>query len=136
MATPGDVLAAVEHVKECTGDPKAWLTGLTPQEVTDAVTVFGASPQRLDGVLARIRQQHPDLFDQRTGEMIVPSQTGPGRRPAGPLPDDHVSDRQEGDAADAIRDAEAALAHQNSATAQVDLQVVTAVLISGHALPL
>ena len=128
MATPSDVLAAVEHVKECTGDSKAWLTGLTPQEVTDAVTVFGASPQRLDGVLARIRQQHPDLFDHRTGEMIVPSQTGPGRRPAGPLPDDHASDRQEGDAADAIRDAEAALAHQNSATAHVDLQVVTAVL--------
>jgi Domain of unknown function (DUF4226) len=36
--------------------------------------------------------------------------------------------RQEGDAANAIRDAEAALAHQNSTTAQVDLQVVSAVL--------
>ena len=35
---------------------------------------------------------------------------------------------QEGDAADAIRNAEVALAHQNSTTAQVDLQVVTAVL--------
>jgi uncharacterized protein DUF4226 len=38
------------------------------------------------------------------------------------------TDRQEGAAADAIRGAEAALAHQNSAIAQVDLQVVTAVL--------
>ncbi len=37
-------------------------------------------------------------------------------------------DRQEGAAADAIRNAEAALAHQNSMTAQVDLQVVSAVL--------
>jgi hypothetical protein len=129
LATPNDVLAAVEHVKECTGDPKGWLTGLTPQDVTDVVTIFAASPQRLDGVLARIRQQHPDLFDPRTGEMIVPSQTGPaGRRPAGPQPGDPASDRQEGAAADAIRDAEAALAHQNSATAQVDLQVVNAVL--------
>jgi hypothetical protein len=44
--------------------------------------------------------------------------------PASPQPDD----RQEGDAADAIRDAESALAHQNSTTAQVDLQVVSAVL--------
>src|SRR6201999_3466024 len=35
---------------------------------------------------------------------------------------------QEGDAAGAIKSAEVALAHQNSATAQVDLQVVTAVL--------
>ena len=37
-------------------------------------------------------------------------------------------EHQEGDAADAIRNAEVALAHQNSTTAQVDLQVVTAVL--------
>ena len=129
MSGPSDVLAAVEHVNKCTGDPNAWMTGLTPQQIADAVTVFGASPQRLDGIIARIRQQHPDLFDPRSGEMIVPSQTGPaGRKPAKPLPDDHASDRQEGDAADAIRGAEAALAHQNSTTAQVDLQVVTAVL--------
>ncbi len=124
MATPSDVLAAVEHVKQCTGDPKAWLTGLTPQDVTDVVTVFAASPERLDGVIARIRQQHPDLFDPRTGRMVS-SQAGPaGRVPANPLTEEH----QEGAAADAIRNAEAALAHQNSATAQVDLQVVTAVL--------
>ena len=45
-----------------------------------------------------------------------------------PQPGQLASDRQEGDAADAIRDAEAALAQQNSATAQVDLQVVSAVL--------
>src|ERR1700753_3485021 len=129
MATSSDVLAAVAHVKEYTGDPNAWMTGLTPQEVADAVTVFGASPQRLDGVIAKIRQQHPELLNPRSGEMIVPSQTGPpSARPATLLPDDHVPDRQEGDAADAIRGAEAALAHQNSTTAQVDLQVVTAVL--------
>jgi Domain of unknown function (DUF4226) len=42
-------------------------------------------------------------------------------------PDD-APDHQEGAAADAIRNAEVALAHQNSTTAQVDLQVVTAVL--------
>jgi hypothetical protein len=129
VATPNDVLAAVEHVKQCTGDPNAWLTGLTPQDVADVVTIFAASPQRLDGVIARIRQQHPDLFDPRTGEMIVPSQPVPaGRRPANPQPGEAASDRQEGDAADTIRDAEAALAHQNSATAQLDLQVITAVL--------
>ncbi|MFZ0905909.1 MAG: DUF4226 domain-containing protein [Mycobacterium sp.] len=129
MATANDVLAAVEHVEECTGDPKAWLTGLTPQDIADAMTAFTASPQRLDGVIARIRQQHPDLFDPRTGKMIVPPQTGPaGRLPPNPQVDEPAPDRQEGAAADAIRDAEAALAHQNSATAQVDLQVVTAVL--------
>jgi Domain of unknown function (DUF4226) len=125
MATPGDVLAAVEHVKQYTGDANAWMTGLTPQELADAVTVFGASPQRLDGIIATIHRQHPDLFDPRSGEMIVPPQTAPaGRR----LSADHAPDHQEGAAADAIRHAEAALAQQNSTTAQVDLQVVTAVL--------
>ena len=43
-------------------------------------------------------------------------------------PDEPAPEHQEGDAADAIRNAEVALAHQNSTTAQVDLQVVTAVL--------
>src|ERR1700733_13028974 len=44
-------------------------------------------------------------------------------------PDDAPApEHQEGDAADAIMNAEVALAHQNSTTAQVDLQVVTAVL--------
>jgi hypothetical protein len=61
--------------------------------------------------------------------MMVPPRTGPaGRRPAGPQPDNPAADHQEGAAADTIRDAEAALAHQNSTTAQIDLQVVTAVL--------
>lgn len=52
--------------------------------------------------------------------------SGPNNDP--PSLDGRASDHQEGDAADAIRGAEAALAQQNSTTAQVDLQVVTAVL--------
>jgi hypothetical protein len=47
---------------------------------------------------------------------------------ANPPADGSASDHQQGDAADAIRNAEVALAQQNSTTAQVDLQVVTAVL--------
>jgi uncharacterized protein DUF4226 len=129
MATPKDVLAAIQHVEECTGNPKAWLTGLTPQDTTDVVTIFAASPQRLDGVLARIRHQHPDLFHPTTGEMIFPPPTGPaGHQPVTPQPDRTAYEHQEGYAADAIRDAEAALAHQNSATALLDLHVITAVL--------
>jgi hypothetical protein len=129
MTTANDVLAAIEHVKQCTGDQAAWLTGLTPQQVTDAETMFAASPARLDGLITSIRQQHPDLFSPTTGEMIFPSRTGvTERRPTNTPPDGSASDHQEGDAADAIRDAEVALARQNSATAQLDLQVITAVL--------
>ncbi|MBV9722906.1 MAG: DUF4226 domain-containing protein [Mycobacterium sp.] len=129
MATPNDVLAAIEHVTECTGNQQAWLTGLTPQEVADAATIFAASPRRLDGLIYQIRQHHPDLFDPTTGEMVFPARPGPAsRRPTTAPPDGTASAHQEGDAADAIRNAEAALAHQNSATAQLDLQVITAIL--------
>lgn len=50
------------------------------------------------------------------------------RPPAGPPAGGPAPDRQEGAAAVAIRDAETSLAHQDSATAQLDLQVVTAIL--------
>jgi hypothetical protein len=62
------------------------------------------------------------------GPQIYPPKPAAGHPPATPRSDQAASDRQEGDAADAIRNAEAALAQQNSATAQLDLQVITAVL--------
>lgn len=62
------------------------------------------SATQLDAILRKIRQRHSNLY-----------------YPAPP-------DREQGDAARAIADAEAALAHQNSATAQLDLQVVSAIL--------
>jgi hypothetical protein len=69
------------------------------------------------------------VFKPTTGKMLVPSRPGrTGRRLAAPPRDEPAPDHHEGDAADAIRDAEAALVHQHSATAQLDLQVVAAVL--------
>ncbi|MGH3967417.1 MAG: DUF4226 domain-containing protein [Mycobacterium sp.] len=103
MTTIDDVIATIKHVTQCTGDPNAWLTGLSGDELDAARTILTAGPQRLDALLSTIRRHHPDLFGA-------------------------VADRQEGDAADAIRDAEAALAHQGSATAQLDLQVIAAIL--------
>jgi hypothetical protein len=129
MATVNDVLAAIAHVKVCTGDPTAWLTGLTPGEVLDVATIFATSPERLEVFVAKIRREHPDLFDPATGAMIFRSTKVPAGPPPGtPPPGAPPSDRQEGEAAEAIRDAESALAHQNSATAQLDLQVITAIL--------
>jgi len=103
MTTIDDVLAAIRDVTAGTGDPNAWHLGLTSDELDAAVTMFAASPQRLDTLLAAIRHRHPDLF--------------------GPVPD-----RAAGNAADSIRSAEASLAHQASLTAQLDLQVVAAIL--------
>lgn len=103
MSTHEDLLATIRYVRDRTGDPNAWQTGLTATEVTAVVTSTTRSEQ-LDAILRKIRQRHSNLY-----------------YPAPP-------DREQGDAARAIADAEAALAHQNSATAQLDLQVVSAIL--------
>jgi hypothetical protein len=111
MSTYDELLATVKRVRDRTGDPNAWQTGLTRTELAAVVTTTTRSEQ-LDALLLKIRQQHPDVFDGRTlpGASATPS------------------DRQEGAAAEAIADAEAALAHQNSASSQLDLQVVSAIM--------
>ncbi len=129
MATVEQLLAAVKHIQDCTGDRQAWLTGLTPEEKADAAGAVVAPPQRLDALIATLHRQHPDLFDPNTGAMVFPPQHPPGNPPeVKPPTDQKLPDHQQGDAADAIRMAETALRQQNSATSQLDLQVVTAIL--------
>ena len=111
MSTYDEILAAVKRLRDRTGDPNAWQTGLTRTELAAVVTPTTRS-EELDAILLKIRRQHPDLFGART-------------LPAAP---DAPADRQEGAAAEAIADAEAALAHQNSASSQLDLQVVSAIM--------
>jgi len=113
MSTHEELLAAVKLLRERTGDPNAWQQGLAPAEVA-AVTSPATGPHELDAILAKIRRQHPALFD--TG---VPAAPGVAAPPA---------DRESGEAAEAIAQAEAVLAHQNSACAQLDMQVVSAIL--------
>ncbi len=107
MTTYQDLVDTMRLIQERTGDPLAWMAGLTPDERIAAVSPPTSGAQ-LAEILAKIRRQHPDLFS-------------PTNSPAPP-------DRADGDAAKAIADAEAALAHQNSMTSQVDLQVVSAIL--------
>ena len=52
------------RIRDRTGDPNAWQTGLTPSEVVAVVTPT-ARPDQLDAILSRIRQQHPDVFGHR-----------------------------------------------------------------------
>jgi hypothetical protein len=122
MSTYLDLLAAVKQVRDRTGDPDAWQAGLTPNEVVAVVTPM-TRPQQLDAIVSKIRRQHPDVFGASaatTGDPRVPPRTA-GTPPASPEP-------QQGEAAKAIADAEAALAHQNSASSQLDLQVISAIL--------
>ncbi|GBG40948.1 hypothetical protein NJB14197_17180 [Mycobacterium montefiorense] len=100
MSTYDALLATVKAVRDRTGDPNAWQTGLTPTELAAVVTPTPAPPQ-LDAILAKIRRQHLDP----------------------PL-----GDREQGAAAEAIAGAEAALAYQNSASSQLDLQVISAIM--------
>jgi hypothetical protein len=115
MSTYTDLLAAVERIRTRTGDPNAWQTGLTPNEVAAVVTPTTRSEQ-LDAILYKIRQQHSYLFNPASA-----------RSPAAGVPPASAEPPQ-GDAAAAIADAEAALAQQNSASSQLDLQVISAIL--------
>ncbi len=115
MASYHDLLDAIARIRSVTGDPDAWKKGLTGEDV--AIVCNPASPAaELGAVLAKVTAAHPEVFLSAS--------------PAGaPSPPPRIG---EGAAADAIRDAEAALAHQNTDAAHVDLQVVTAVL-NAHA---
>ncbi|OBK10750.1 DUF4226 domain-containing protein [Mycobacterium asiaticum] len=107
MTTYQDLVDVMRRIQERTGDPQAWMAGLTPTEVTTAL--MPATPvSQLDPILTKIRRNHPDLYPP----------PAPGAPPV----------RTEGDAAEAIARAETALAHQNSVTSQLDLQVISAVL--------
>ncbi len=118
MSAYEEVLVAVKYVRDHTGDPNAWQAGLAPNEVAAVVTPT-TRPEQLSAILHKIRQQHSGLFT--AGAL-----GGPTKSPVGVL--DAPSGREEGDAAEAMADAEAALAHQNSASSQLDMQVISAIL--------
>ncbi|MGB8390043.1 DUF4226 domain-containing protein [Mycobacterium sp.] len=119
MSSYEELLVAAKHIRDCTGDPNAWQTGLAPNEVAAVITPTTRSEQ-LDVILSKIRQQHPDLFG--AAMLDGPPTRRPSDIPATP------SDREKGDAAEAIAKAEAALAQQNSASSQLDMQVISAIL--------
>jgi hypothetical protein len=119
MSAYDDLLAAVKYVRDRTGDPNAWQTGLAPTEVT-AVLAPTTRPEQVEAILRKIRQQHPGVFG--AGTAANPPVRRPSAENAAP------PDRETGEAADAIANAEAALAQQNSASSQLDMQVVSAIL--------
>jgi hypothetical protein len=105
MSTYDELINTIKSVRDCTGDSNAWQTGLAPNEVTAVITPT-TRPEQLDAIVRKIRQQHSDIFGAG-----VPQ-----------------SDREQGEAAEAMAGAEAALAHQNSTSSQLDMQVITAIL--------
>jgi hypothetical protein len=115
VTTQQELYDAVQHIGTVTGDPRAWTRGLT-QADTAVVGLAVAPEAEVTSVLAKIRANHPTLFDPRTGAPITPTSTPPTGEP------------QRGAGITAIQKAESDLAQQNSATAQVDLLVITAIL--------
>ena len=106
MASYQDLLDAIARVRAATGDAEAWMAGLSAEDLAVvSAPVSVVAPNLIDNVLNKIRAQHAQVFDPPIAE---------------------------GAAADAIRAAETSLAQQNSLSAQVDLQVITAVL-NAHA---
>ncbi|OJZ69064.1 hypothetical protein BRW65_23900 [Mycobacterium paraffinicum] len=98
MSAHEELFAAVKDVRDRTGDPNAWQAGLSPNELAAVITPT-TRPEQLQAITDKIRQQ-----------LAAPP------------------DRERGEAAEAIAHAEAALAHQNSASSQLDMQVITAIL--------
>lgn len=113
MASYQDLLDAIGRVREATGSADAWRDGLSGDDIAVASSPI-SPPGAIGAVLAKVVAGHPDVF-------------GPPPGPPGAPP--RVN---EGVAATAIRAAETALAQQRSTAAQVDLQVVNAVL-NAHA---
>jgi hypothetical protein len=106
VASYQDLLDAIARVRATTGDAEAWIAGLSAADLAVVSTPASVvAPDAIDNVLNKIRAQHRQAFEP-------------------PL--------AEGAAAEAIRTAETSLAQQNSVSAQVDLQVITAVL-NAHA---
>ncbi len=116
MSALSDLRDAIDHITARTGDGEAWKRGLTPADIS-TVGATVVDPDAAGGLLAKVRANHPDLFDARTGAPISPPVPSPGQR---------------GEAVAAIQKAEDDLAQQNSASAQLDLHVVAAVL-NAHA---
>jgi hypothetical protein len=110
-----DLLDAIARVRDSTGDDRAWMAGLSADDIA-VVTNPLSSSAAITAAVAKIRAAHAGIVSPTS----VP----------GPYPG--ATSQSEGAAAEAIRTAESALAHQNSLTAQIDLQVVTAVL-NAHA---
>ncbi|OBB68458.1 DUF4226 domain-containing protein [Mycobacterium sp. 852014-50255_SCH5639931] len=98
MSAHEELLAAVKYVRDRTGDPNAWVAGLSPGELAAVITPT-THPEQLQAIAGKIRQR-----------------------------DAAAPDREQGEAAEAIAHAEAALSRQNSASSQLDMQVITAIL--------
>ncbi|MBI3217828.1 MAG: DUF4226 domain-containing protein [Mycobacterium sp.] len=110
-----DLRDVIDHVTTATGDRNAWRRGLSDAELA-AVPTTVIDPAVATGLIAKIKSNHPALFDPRTGAPIV---TQPPQPP---------TDTQQGDAATAMKKAEDDLAQQSSRAAQLDLHVIGAIL--------
>lgn len=109
MADYQDLLDAIARVRSVTGDPAAWQTGLSGEDIAVASRPV-SSPEEIGAVLAKVIAAHRNVF---------------ATAPVPAVPQPRTND---GAAAEAIHAAESALAQQHSTAAQADLQVVRAVL--------
>ncbi|MGY4708352.1 DUF4226 domain-containing protein [Mycolicibacterium sp. CBM1] len=113
MATYQDLLDVIARVGAATGDGRAWMSGLSAADLaTVGSPASVVAPNVIDNVAAKIRAVHRQVFEPASQASPAPAGTTPG----------------EGSAAEAIRSAEISLAQQHSASAQLDLQVISAVL--------
>ncbi|MGH3563136.1 MAG: DUF4226 domain-containing protein, partial [Mycobacterium sp.] len=108
MTTRDDVIDAINRIE------RAGYAGDATRAAQ--IEVLMLPPQEYDGILDRLRAAFPKLFPP----------SPPPSAPPGPPPGEAPA--QQGDAARAMKKAEAALSQQQSATADFDRQVIEALL--------
>lgn len=111
MGSYEDLRNILAHIKDVTKDANAWRQGLSPQDMRDVdgwlkadgsggwtdpqtgveyVDRSGFSdgnwPQVPDDALNKLRDNHPWLFDRKTGAAMTPPPGAPGTGPVVPAP--------------------------------------------------
>lgn len=116
MSALDELRDAISRITAVTGDPRAWTRGLTPDDIA-AIGAAAVDPEAVAALSVKVRANHPAVFAADPGSSVLSPPPAPG---------------QQGEAVSAIRKAEDDLAQQNSASAQLDLHVVAAIL-NAHA---
>lgn len=83
MTNPSEFQAVVKQLRDSTGDPNAWMSGLSQADIGTALLYgLGGDHHALAPIVAKIRANHPAVFGPATAPSAPPDPSGTRRRPA------------------------------------------------------
>ena len=81
MTEIDDLNDAIAHVREYTGEGDAWRAGLAPTDLAVLLPAAVIDTRELTRLLQKVRANHPQLFDPRSGAPVTPPAARSRRRP-------------------------------------------------------